>query len=325
MNSAEEKRIKKLNFANIPTAGMIFVVLVIMCILLNIANSSFLSKYNITTLSRTISYTTMVAFGQTLVLLTGGIDLSVAGIAGMSGILCAWLMVNTGIPWPICIAMILVLAFLGGCMNGILITKAKMVPFIVTLATGSIFTGVIYVVTKGSPIMNIPQAAVQLGQGSLGILPYPTILMIILAAIIFYILKFTPFGRYIYAVGGNTSAAEIAGIKVDWVTTLVYGLSGLLAAIAGIMITLRLGNAQPDVGSTWVMPSVTAACIGGTSLSGGRGGIIGAVVGGVFMGVVDNAIVLLAISPYMEQIIIGIVILIAIGIERFKAIKNQEA
>lgn len=317
--------IKNLKILNIPTAGMMFVVLIIMCLLLDIANPAFLSVYNISTLSRTISYTTIVAFGETLVLLTGGIDLSVAGIAGMSGVLSAWLMVNTSIPPYLCILMILVLAFVCGYGNGILITKAKMVPFIVTLATGSIFTGIIYVVTKGSPILNIPAAATALGQGSVGMVPYPTILMLVLLVILFYVLKYTPFGRYIYAIGGNVKAAEVSGIKVNQVTNIVYGLAAVLAAIAGIMITMRLGNAQPDVGSTWVMPAVTAACIGGTSLAGGRGGIIGAIVGGVFMGVVDNAIVLLAISPYTEQVIIGIVILIAIGVERFKAIKNQEA
>ena len=309
---------------NIPTAGMIATVLVILCICLYFANNSFLSKYNLSTLSRTISWTTIVAFGQTLVLLTGGIDLSVAGLAGMSAILSSWLMVNTSINPFICLLLIMIMSFLCGSLNGLLIVKVKMVPFIVTLATGSIFTGVIYLVTKGSPILGIPKIVTFLGRGMLGPVPYPAIIMVVLGLLGFYVLKFTPFGRYIYAVGGNAWAAKIAGVKVDKVTVLVYGLSGLMAGIAGILITCRLGNGQPTVGSNWIMPSITAACIGGTSLAGGKGGILGTFVGGTFMGVISNAIVILAISPYWEKGITGIVILIAIAIDRIKAIKNQE-
>lgn len=309
--------------ANMPTAGMIFIILVVLCAVLGAFKPAFLSQYNVMSLSRSISYKTMVAFGQTLVLLTGGIDLSVAGMAGMAGIFVTTLMVDVGLDPYLAMAIVIVGAFLGGLLNGFFITKLKMVPFVVTLATGSIFTGIIYVVTKGSPIMGMPEKATSLGQGVIsGIIPYPVVLMTILAAILVYMLKFTPFGRHIYAVGGNLYAAEIAGIKTAKVTSLVYGLSAVTAAIAGIMITCRLGTAQPTVGADWVMPSVTAACIGGTSLSGGRGGIIGSIVGGVFMGVISNAIVILNVSPYWENVVIGAVVLVAIAIDRFKTISR---
>ncbi len=314
---------KKLNLLDLPTAGMISVVLFLLCVVLSIIAPQFLSEYNLSTLSRSISFTTIVAFGQTLVLLTGGIDLSVAGVAGMSGILSAWLMVNMGVHPYVAIVLILLLAFLCGSFNGLLITKMGMVPFVVTLATGSIFTGIIYVVTRGSPIMGLPESAVILGQGALGPIPFPTLTMLMLGVILFYMLKYTPFGRYIYAVGGNAHAAKIAGVKTQKVTVFVYGLSSLMAAIAGILITCRLENAQPSVGESWVMPSVTAACIGGTSLSGGRGGVIGALIGGIFMGVIENAIVILAISPYWEQVITGVVILAAIAIDRIKVMRNR--
>jgi ribose transport system permease protein len=316
---------KSFNFFDIPTAGMIFIVLIILCAGLTIMKPSFGSQYNISTLSRSIAFTTIVAFGQTLVLLTGGIDLSVAGIAGMSGIIAAWMMVNTGISPVLCILFVIVFAFGCGCLNGWFITKMRMVPFVVTLASGSIFTGVIYVITKGSPIMGMPKSATAIGQGMLfHVIPYPAIAMAVLGIILIYVLKFTPFGRYIYAVGGNENAARITGIKVGKVTTIVYGLSATMAAVAGILITCRLGTAQPTVGADWVMPSVTAACIGGTSLSGGRGGIIGSVVGGIFMGIISNAIVVMEISPYWEKVIIGIVILVAIAIDRVKAMRNSE-
>ena len=290
-----------------------------MCIILSVVKPAFHSSFNVSTLVRTISWTTIVAFGQTLVLLTGGIDLSVAGIAGMSGILSAWFMVNAGIsPW-IVIPCVLILAFFCGCANGLLITKLGMVPFIVTLATGQVFTGVIYVITQGHPILGIPDNAVKLGQGMLfGVIPYPTIAMLLICIIMAYVMKYSPFGRYVYAVGGNKPAAVIAGIKADAVTIRVYGLSALMASLAGILITCRLGTAQPTVGADWVMPSVTAAAIGGTSMSGGRGTIIGALIGGCFMGVVENAITILAISAYWEQVITGIIILIAIAIDCIK-------
>lgn len=320
-----DKAAKKWSPLDMPTEGMIFIVLIVMCVVLALIKPAFISQYNLSTLIRTISWTTIVAFGQTLVLLTGGIDLSVAGIAGMSGIVSAYLMVHTGMNPFAAIILVLVLALGCGCLNGILITKLNMVPFIVTLATGSVFTGVIYVMTKGSPILGIPESAVKLGQGMLfGVIPYPALFMILSCIVLAYIAGYTPFGRYIYAVGGNPKAAKIAGIKSGKVITLTYGICAFMASIAGILITCRLGTAQPSVGSDWVMPSVTAACIGGTSLSGGRGKIIGALVGGIFMGVISNAITILAISTYWEKVITGIVILVAIAIDRFKALRNNE-
>ncbi len=311
---------EKFDIMNLPTEYMMLVVLVILCIVLSVLKPAFYSSFNVSTLIRTISWTTMVAFGQTLVLLTGGIDLSVAGMAGMSGILSAWYMVNAGISPVIVIPCVIIFAYFCGCLNGVLITKMGMVPFIVTLASGQIFTGIIYVITQGHPILGIPANAVVLGQGMLsGVIPYPTIIMLILCLVLAYVMKYLPFGRYVYAVGGNREAACIAGIKVNAVTINVYGISAVMASVAGILITCRLGTAQPTVGADWVMPSVTAAAIGGTSLAGGRGTIIGALIGGCFMGVVQNAITILAISAYWEQVITGTIILIAIAIDCIKS------
>ncbi len=315
---------QKFSLLSLPTQYMMLVVLIILCIALSIAKPAFHSTFNVSTLIRTISWTTIVAFGQTLVLLTGGIDLSVAGMAGMSGILSAFFMVNMGIPPIIVIPLVLVLAFFCGCINGLLITKLGMIPFIVTLATGQIFSGIIYVLTQGHPILGIPSSATILGQGMLfGRIPFPTIAMLLLCIVLAYVMKFTPFGRYVYAVGGNDEAARIAGVKTDKITVCVYGISAIMASIGGILITCRLGTAQPTVGADWVMPSVTAAAIGGTSLAGGRGTIIGALIGGCFMGVVDNAITILAISAYWKQVITGIIIIIAIAIDCLKTKKQS--
>lgn len=172
---------KNFSLLNLPTQYMMLVVLIILCVALSIAKPAFHSTFNVSTLIRTISWTTIVAFGQTLVLLTGGIDLSVAGMAGMSGILSAFFMVNYGIPPVIVIPIVLIFAFFCGCINGLLITKLGMIPFIVTLATGQIFTGIIYVITQGHPILGIPSTATILGQGMLfGRVPFPTIAMLFL-------------------------------------------------------------------------------------------------------------------------------------------------
>lgn len=304
------------------TAFMIGIVLVVSCFLLNLVNPAFLSRYNVSTLIRTISFTTIVAFGQTLVLLTGGIDLSVAGLAGASAIISAWLMVNTSIHPYLCILMTAAGAFVAGLINGILITSVKLVPFIATLATGEIFGGLIYVITQGWPIQNIPNEVIPIGRGMIGPVPFPAIIMLLIGLILMIMLKFFPFGRYIFAIGGNERAARITGIKTGKITTIVYGLSGLMAGLSGILITARLGAAQPSVGSTWVMPSVTAAIIGGTSLTGGKGGIGGTIIGAALMGVISNAIVLLEISAYWEKIIVGAVVLIAVTIDRVRAYKS---
>lgn len=310
------------NRAKSSTAMMLAIVLIVACCLLNMVNDAFFSSYNISTLIRTISFTTVVAFGQTLVLLTGGIDLSVAGIAGLSGIVSAWLMVNTGINPFICILLTLAFGFFAGAINGFLVTKVDLVPFIATLATGTVFSGIIYVITKGWPIQDIPEAVFPLGRGMVGPIPVPFIIMIAIAVILIIALRYFPFGRYIYAIGGNESAARISGIKNHQVKLIVYGLSGLLASLGGVLITCRLGAAQPSVGSSWVMPSVTAAVIGGTSLLGGQGGIVGTIVGAALTGVISNAIVLLGVSSYWENVIIGIVVLIAVTIDRVRISVN---
>ena len=297
------------------TPGMILLVLVGISVILQIATGYFFTPYNMTTNIRTISFTAMVAIGQTLVLISGGIDLSVAGIAGLSGIISAWLMVNTGIPPYLCIIITVVGGFLCGLLNGLLVTRMRINPFITTLAMGEIFTGFIYVLTQGWPIQNVPKVATFLGQGIVLGIPLPVIFMSAFSIIFFYVLKYAPFGRHIYAIGGNENAARIVGINVKRTKMLVYGFSSMMAAIAGVLVMCRLGAAQPSTGQNWVMPSVTAAIIGGTSLSGGVGGIPGTLVGATLMTIITNAIVLLSISAYWEKVIIGLVVLTAVTID----------
>lgn len=301
------------------TAVMILLVLIALGIVIQIITGSFFTRYNTTTNIRTISFTAMVGIGQTLVLLTGGIDLSVAGIAGLSNIIGAWLMVNTGLHPYLCVAITVLGGFVCGCLNGLLVTRMRINPFITTLATGEIFTGFIYVLTQGWPIQNIPEAATYLGQGMIAdIVPMPVVFMLVCGLIFIYVLRYTSFGRHIYAIGGNENASRIVGINVSRTKTLVYAFSSMMASLAGVLIMCRLGAAQPSTASNWVMPSVTAAIIGGTSLSGGVGGIPGTIIGAALTTVISNAIVLLSISTYWERVITGLVVLAAVTIDIMK-------
>jgi ribose transport system permease protein len=199
----------------------------------------------------------------------------------------------------------------------------KISPFIVTLAMGEICAGFILVVTRGWAITGLPDSMIYIGQGSILYVPIPVWIMIVICIILAYVLKKVPFGRHVYALGGNESAAQLVGIKVAKVKMLVFGLSGMLAALSGILLMGRLASAQPTVGAGWVMPTVTAAIIGGTSLSGGEGGVVGTLIGAALMGVLTSAIVLFGISAYWERVIIGSVVLAAVAIDRLRAMAHQ--
>ncbi len=293
----------------------IFLGLAFLCLLLGLTTDTFLTRYNMAIVIRQVSFIGLVALGQTLVLLTGGIDLSVGSIAGLSSILGTLLMTSAGINPFVSTFLGIAIGFCFGLINGFFIAKLRLNAFIVTLAFGETFAGLILVITRGYPVLHLPAAFKVLGQGMIGPFPVPVIIMVVIAVIMIILLHNTPFGRNIYAIGGNREAAALVGIKVENTVMIVYALSGMFSALSGLLLTSRMNAGQPTIGSSWVMPSVTAAIIGGTSLSGGEGTIIGTIIGAVFMGVLANGIVLLKISPYWERVIVGTVVILAIVID----------
>jgi ribose transport system permease protein len=301
------------------TESGIFVVLLTMCLTLSFVSPNFADSYNLGIILRQFSFVTLIALGQTLVLISGGIDLSVGAVAGLAGILTGWMMVNAGINPYAAIVLGLVIGACCGAANGMLITKLKLNPFIVTLAMGEVFGGLVFVITKGWPIQNIPQEVLFFGQGLIGPIPIPALVMIGIALLLMYVLRNTPFGRHVYAIGGNEAASRLVGIRVTRTKIGVYAISGTLASLAGILMLLRLGAGQPEIGQGWLMPSITAAIIGGTSLMGGQGKMIGTVIGAALMGVLANAIVLLSVSAYWEKVIIGSVVLLAIIMDQLRS------
>ncbi|EKN66709.1 ribose ABC transporter permease RbsC [Neobacillus bataviensis LMG 21833] len=311
----------KANFINTMTQKLgPLLGLIVLIIIVSVLNPSFLEPLNILNLLRQVAINALIAFGMTFVILTGGIDLSVGAILALSSALTAGMIVS-GIDPILAILVGCILGAVMGMVNGLLITKGKMAPFIATLASMTAFRGLTLVYTKGNPITGLGDNHLfQLfGRGYFLGIPVPAITMIITFAILFIILHKTPFGRKTYAIGGNEKASLISGIKVDKVKVMIYGLSGLLAALAGAILTSRLNSAQPTAGTSYELDAIAAVVLGGTSLSGGKGRIFGTLVGALIIGTLNNGLNLLGVSSFYQMVVKGIVIIIAVLLDRKKS------
>lgn len=301
------------------TAGMVLIVTIIVGAAVHASTGNFFTAYNISTLTRAASFIIIVSFGQTIVLLTGGIDLSVAAIGSVCSMFAAKFMVEMGVNPYLAIPVSCLLGIVFGAINGFFIAYLKITPFIVTLATGEIYKGIVYIITRGMPIVGVPENAQFIANGVIGgILPTIVIIMAVICVILTIMLKRSKFGRHIFALGGNRNCAKIVGIKTERVEMLVYCLSGLLAATAGVLMTCKLASFQASIGANWVMPSVTASVLGGTSMTGGIGGVVGTVIGGLLSGTISTSITLLRVSSYWETVVTGGVVLIAVVIDALK-------
>ena len=301
------------------TAGMVLIVTILVGLVVHMITGNFYTVYNMSTLTRAASFIIIIGFAQTLVLLTGGIDLSVASIGSVCSMISSQLMVNMGMNPYVAIILSCLIGIVFGAINGFFISYIKLTPFIVTLATGEIYKGIVYVITKGMPITGVSEKAADLANGSIGgLVPNMVIIMAIICIVITIMLKYTSFGRHVFAIGGNRNCAKIVGIRTEIVEMKVYCLSGLLAATAGVLMTCKLASFQASIGQNWVMPSITAAVLGGTSMLGGIGGVVGTVIGGLLSSVISVAITLLRVSSYWETIVTGGVVLIAVVMDAMK-------
>ncbi|MBT2646486.1 ribose ABC transporter permease [Bacillus sp. ISL-34] len=294
--------------------------LVLLFIVITVLNPSFMEPNNILNLLRQTSINALIAFGMTFIILTGGIDLSVGSILALSSALMAGMMVS-GLDPILAILVGILLGAIMGVINGILVSKGKMAPFIVTLATMTIFRGLTLVYTDGKPITGIGDSVMfqMLGRGYFLGVPVPAVVMVIAFLILWFLLHKTSFGRKTYAIGGNERASRISGIKVDRVKVAIYGLAGTMAAIAGAILTSRLNSAQPTAGQSYEMDAIAAVVLGGTSLSGGKGRLFGTLVGVLIIGTLNNGMNLLGVSSFYQQVVKGAVILIAVLLDRKKS------
>ena len=296
-----------------------FIGLILLIIVVSILNPSFLDLSNLLNLLRQISINGLIAFGMTFIILTGGIDLSVGSILALSSAFIA-LMITSGVDPIIALIIGVLIGFVLGAVNGLLVTKGNMAPFIATLATMTIFRGLTLVITDGNPITNLGDSYLfQLfGKGYFIGIPVPAVTMIIVFVILLILLQKTTFGRHTYAIGGNEVAAKISGIKVNKIKILIYGISGLMSALAGGILTSRLNSAQPTAGTSYELDAIAAVVLGGTSLTGGKGRIVGTLIGVLIIGVLNNGLNLLGVSSFYQQVVKGVVILIAVLIDRKK-------
>lgn len=289
--------------------------LVLLCGIITFVSPAFLTSSNITNVFTQVSTNAIIAVGMTFVILTGGIDLSVGSTLAISGALAASIVKSTGSVG---------LALLGasvvgigiGLINGLLIAKGKLQAFIATLATMTIFRGATLVFTNGTPISKLPEEFVNIGNGKVGFLPIPVIITILVVVIAIYVLSQTRFGRYLYALGGNEDSARLSGINTTKIKTLAYVISGFASSVAGVIIASRIGSASPNAGVGFELDAIAAVVIGGTSLVGGEGKITGTLIGALIIGVLNNGLNLMNVSPFYQSIVKGLVILIAVLLDK---------
>lgn len=308
------------------------IALIVLVLVISLLSDKFLTVANGWNVLRQISINICISVGMTLVVLTAGIDLSVGSVLALCGAITAGLL-QSGIELPAqnlyigftlfgaCLVGLLAGAALG-FFNGWAITTFKVPPFVATLAMLTIARGLTMLWTGGFPISNLGTSFARLGTGWFIGVPVPVWISFLVVLLAVFISNKTPLGRYIYAIGGNENAARLSGIQINKVKIMVYSLAGALAALGGLMMTARLDSAQPNAGTGYELDAIAAVVIGGTSLSGGRGTILGTVLGAIIIGVLNNGLVLLNVSPFWQQVVKGLVILTAVIIDRANA-KNE--
>lgn len=286
-------------------------VLILMGAVASVLSDAFLSFTNLFNVARQVSMTAIVAAGMTLVIITAGIDLSVGSVVALAGAIAAGFLRDTH---SVMIALLAALAVgvVLGLFNGLLITKGRLPDFIVTLATMAIARGLTLQYTKGHPIAVATKSFKVFGAGFVGPIPVPIIIMVGVFLVVHALLRLTRFGRYTYAVGGNANASRLSGINVNYVKLMVYVLSGVLAAVTAVILTARLGSAEPTAGGGMELDAIAAVILGGTSLAGGQGGVAGTLIGALIMGVMDNTLNLMNVSPFWQEVAQGSIILVAV-------------
>ncbi len=286
-------------------------VLALILLMATFLSDAFLTVDNLLNVIRQVSIVAIVGAGMTFVILTGGIDLSVGSIVAFAGAISASVLVKSNSVFLAIIAAIAI-GIIFGAFNGLFITKGGIPPFIVTLATMVLVRGCVLVFTNGSPIAIKSAAYKFIGKGYILGLPFPIVILIGVFGISYFVLRYTKFGRSVFCIGGNREASRLSGINVKRSETFVYVISGLLAGLTGLILTSRLGSAQPTAGNGYELDAIAAVILGGTSLSGGQGAVVPTIIGALILGVLDNILTLMNVSPFAANIVKGIVILLAV-------------
>ena len=300
----------------------LLLALILLCTTLAIITPKFLTVPNLMIIVTQVTINALLAFGVTFVIITGGIDLSLGSIVAVTSVVTATFARADTYPLVVPLGLGLLVGLAFGAFNGLVITKGKVPPFIVTLGTMTIGRGLALILSKGRPISNLSDAFNYIGGGNLFGIPLPIVILVIVFIICTLLLKKTIIGRYVYAVGGNELAARASGISVNRVKMFVYTLGGGLAALGGIILTSRISTGQPNVGVGFELSAIAAAIIGGTSTSGGVGSITGTLLGALLIGVISNSLDLLNVTSYYQLVVMGLIIIGAVLLDSLN--KNKE-
>jgi ribose transport system permease protein len=293
----------------------VLIIFVGLCALLSLLSDRFLQVSNLLNVALQTSIVAITAIGMTFTMLTGGIDLSVGSLLALSSAVSAGLITKQGLPVFAGILVALAVGALLGAVSGLLVVKGHLPPFVATLAMMAAARGMTLVYTRGWTIPIMLKSFTFWGTGTIGPIPIPVVVLAVLLVVAYFVLSNTRFGLYVYAVGGNEETARLAGIPTDRVKLAVYVISGLTAAMAGVITAARLWSAQPNVGAGLELDAIAAPVLGGTSLFGGVGGVGGTIVGAFIMGVLNNGLNLLEVSSYSQRIIKGMAFVLAVGLD----------
>lgn len=296
----------------------IFLVVVVIMVVLSLATPNFATASNLAIVARIIALNSIIAMGMTLVILLGGIDLSVGSVVALASVVVGFVLVKLQMPIWISVLAGLAVGAIVGMLNGVLIIRTGVAPFIITLGMMGLARGFALVITKGSTISGLPQAYLELGQGYLGLVPYPVIIMLVLAVIIHIMLSRTTFGRRIYFIGSNEDAAILSGINVGRIKVIVFTICSTLAATEAVIETARMSTAQPASGVGYELTAIGAVIIGGASMMGGEGTILGTILGATLLGLITNGLILLGVSAYWQQVFSGAIIILAVALDTWR-------
>jgi len=291
----------------------IIIAFLLLCVALTFLNKYFLTPENITNILLQTSINGILAMGMTLVILTGGIDLSVGSVLAFSSIVAATFVTGDNPQSPVVALLVgMVVGGILGLVNGCIIAYLRIPPFVATLGMLSVARGLTYAYTGGMPVPNLSETFLNVGEGSVLGVPLPILIFILIFAILWVVLNHTSYGRTVYAVGGNAKSARTAGIRTRRVTASVYVIAGVLAGLGGLILTARTSSALPQAGVSYELDAIAAVVIGGTSLSGGVGSITGTLLGALIIGTINNGLDLLGVSSAYQQIVKGCIIVVAV-------------
>ena len=316
-NAASSRPARTFNFATWWDRVGILAVLVLLTVFMAVAAPNFATVDNLLNIARAISINAIIAAGMTFVILTAGIDLSVGSIVAVSGV-TAVLVAITGMPAVVAVLAGVLAGAIAGLVNGALSAYLSLAPFIVTLGLMTFLRGLAYTMTEGQPIVDSSLSFRDLGNGYIAGIPAPVIVMLVVYLISWFVLERTKYGRHVYAVGGNPEAARLAGVRVKRVLTSVYIIAGALSGLAGVIFAARVVSAQPTAGNGYELDAIAAVVLGGTSLAGGTGRIVGTLIGSVILGVLTTGLILMNVQFFTQLLIKGLVIIFAVAIDSLK-------